>query len=330
MDTEVDCTSLETIFNVLLGVVVSGLLVLLVLGAVLVHYTNNAASPVTASPSSDTTCSVVVNSTACPPPTDCQAGVLTTLDDSDLGLCRFLDKSVGSACSSQCFDSSAETTCDADHVCSSANVTACLGYCEITDPEASIIHFSHPTCVDKLKFKDYFTWNVADGSSELAQNWLRYSDLAGDCHAEHGCQWYATALRFYQDDSLGDWLATTGTVYACTDFLDMNNSECIHAQTIEMNSNMSDVLYRNYLDPYTSVNLTTMHFQATVCNFWYECAPLNQTFYSDPQFLQKRGVAASSPVTNLEAYVAHVKRNAGRIGEQFGPALDQWRKRANP
>jgi hypothetical protein len=250
-------------------------------------------------------------------------------DVDGLSVCRSFDKPVGTACESQCYATGATTACDSDHQCSSTNHSACLGYCEITDPDWAIYQLGHPDCEGKLQFKPFFVWNEINASDSHI-NHLYYSELEPDCYAEHGCRWYATVVRaqFAQPDpgEPGNWFGSTGVFYDCLDFLEMDNLECIEAFTLDLGSNASDPLFRGALDPFTAFNLTEFHFYASVCNYWYKCASNNQTYYSDPQFIwdgKKRDIsdepARPTPALRpqevvLQKFVTHLEANAKDIG----------------
>jgi hypothetical protein len=298
-----------------------------------VHRTKmNAITRAACTASSTASSAWTVDETACPVATACQTGVVKEV--GGLNVCHSFDRPVGTACESSCYATGTTTTCDSEHQCSSTNHSACLGYCEITEPDWAIAQYAHPDCTGKLSFKPYFKWDFVEASLDYF-NHLYYSDMLpyGDCFAEHGCRWYATVIRAYSDTD--EWITTTGTVYDCLDFLDDTNpSGCIEAFAIEMGANQSDTFFRTVLDPHTAINLTQMHFQATACNYWYKCASSNQTYYSDPQYhwdgkkraitdepvnlaQRPREMAVQRFLDRLEAKAEHIGRE---LDKKFGTA----------
>jgi hypothetical protein len=318
--------------RILIGIIIG---IAVVLGAVNVHRIKTNAVTKAACESTTSSQSWTVDATACPPTTDCQTGVVKNVND--LSVCHSFDQPVGTACESQCYAEGATKACDSDHQCSSTNRSACLGYCEVTTPDWAIYQLSHPDCEGKLKFKPFFVWNETNSSNIHAKH-LYYSQLSPDCYAEHGCRWYATALRaYFIPGDPGDWYLLTGGFYDCLDFLEMDNLECIEAFTLEMGSNFSDPLFRSILDPYMTENITNWHFQATICNYWYKCALNNQTYYSDPQYIwngTKRDITDSSvratPVMRhertLHRFVDHVEENAKEIGRALDKKFEEYSK----
>lgn len=299
-----------------------GLVVGIALSAVLTHWTRTSDVCPTGSVRSSWT----VDETACPPLAECQGGVVKTVDD--LSVCSAFDQPVGTACTSQCYATGTTTTCDDDHQCSSTNASACLGYCEITDPYGTY-ELEHPACEGKLAFKPYFIWGTAN-SSNSAVNQLYFSDWPADCWPEYGCRWYATAVRAYSiqnSPDYGNWFSTTGAIYDCLDFLAVDNPECIQTIVVQMSSNMSDAFMRNKLNGHTSLNLTKIHFETTICQYAYRCAGVNQTYYTDPAYLwggKKRDVSEPPTVVlpsphdmAVKKFMSYVETNAREIGRKL-------------
>jgi hypothetical protein len=301
----------ETGFAVALGYVVAALVVLVALSSVLIHHTTQQELWFNHN-------RVVVDNDACPAALECQAGVTMALGGG-LTHCVYMDKQVGSSCSSQCYVTDTSTSCDTSHRCANANVEACLGYCALDNVDVgvygSILQSNHSDCVGKLKFKEFFSW-YTENSSAVSFNWLYQSNRSGDCYAEYGCHWYGSIIRAYEG-SLGTfWSPLDGVRMDCNEFLDMTNSECIESRPIQLDANVSDVVFRAVLQPWSITSLERFTFSITACNYWYKCGRVNTTAYTDPAFHDKRALSAS-PRLSPGAYVTHIQANADDIGKKL-------------
>jgi hypothetical protein len=247
---------------------------------------------------------------------------------SGVKICDHINASTGERCDSACHVSGTATKCTYDQQCTHADVTTCLGYCEMTTSDSSIVQGEHPDCdEDKIAFKDFSSWNT-ELSSANKNNWLYYSDVVpGDCYgATLGCTWYGAYVQLVASISSPDfWEIGTVTPFTCTDFLNMTNSQCIHALEIPLDENISTPLFK------AALSVTTFKYQGTACIYYYQCAKvLNETALTDPIYLQgaKRSLPSSPPPQAhiMERFVERMQAREPDIRRQWEPRLQQFQE----
>jgi hypothetical protein len=229
------------------------------------------------------------------PLNNCKVGVL---DTTNLGteICLTYPKSTGSSCTSTCHidDLAGRLTCSSNNTCGSDIASDCLGWCNATlfDNAGDANTQPHPDCEGKLSFTPFFYWN-ATGSSNLAVNWLYYSDYTDEC-SWGVCTWYAVSLHVYSDPS-SFYFTTTPLFYTDPrDFLNISNKECIRYFTTQMDTNFSTFLFREiYPDVFTDETLMI----GQLIEFTYQCASIDETLFTNETFIQKRHILSSTPST---------------------------------
>jgi hypothetical protein len=245
-------------------------------------------------------------------------------------ICKSFTQPIDSTCDSECHVDGTVTKCTYDQQCTNADVTTCLGYCEITDADGSIYQGAHPDCdADKIAFKDFVTWNTSL-SSDYNANWLYYSDyIPGDCFgATLGCTWYGAYIQLvslFGTPTL--WSTTTSASFTCLDFLNMSNSQCIQALEFALDENISVPLFQ------TAMSESTWKAQGKACIYYYQCAKVvNETALTDPAYLQgvKRRSLPSSSVTNtmMARFVDRMQASAPTIRQAWEPRVQRIKEEA--
>jgi hypothetical protein len=107
----------------------------------------------------------------------------------------------------------------------------------------------------------------------------------------------------------------------------MTNLECIHAKALTIDPTLASPIWQDLFEDLFE-NSSRVQFMTELCHYHYSCFVANETFFSDPAFLQgsKRGLpsgdshlvthalavlkqrAASPHHPHLAAYAEHVQK----------------------